>query len=171
MKKKILAVCACLTLLIMVSCKKDPVASNDYFFKMKVDGQWKEFDSCMTFELSQPGVNGQTYYQTNIMVGKLGILAGVYVNDSKPINKGMFTSAIENPVSQTPMAGLGTWKEKGSNDMYITHQFGWPLYEAVVNITEFTDDRIEGNFHGQMRLIGGDKVLTVTEGSFRAKRR
>lgn len=171
MKKNIISVCACLTLLILMSCKKDPVASIPYFFKMKIDGQWKEFDSCSIVGVSQPGINGQTYYHLNILVDKLDIFAGLYVNDNEPINKGMYSAEDKNPAAGNPMAGLGTWKEKGSNDMYITHQFGWPLYEAVVNITAYSADMAEGNFYGQMRLIGGDKVLTVTEGSFRAKRR
>ena len=69
------------------SCKKD---SDDQqkqksFFRMKVDGVLKEYDSCWILSFQQ-AAGAQIYYQNNILCGRPGNYAGAAVNNIAPIN-------------------------------------------------------------------------------------
>ena len=60
-----------LALLAFTSCKKD---SDDQqkqksFFRMKVDGVLKEYDSCWILSFQQ-AAGAQIYYQNNILCGR-----------------------------------------------------------------------------------------------------
>lgn len=158
------------SVLVFGSCKKDPVSTErKSYLKMKVDGVLKEYDTCLARGMSQPALN-ETYYQLNIMCGVPDDYTGVSVNDIKPITKGTYTATAANPAAGNPMAGLGTYKTPGDEDSYISVYAGWPLYEVTVTFTEFNDKYITGSFNGKMRGIENNKVITVTEGTFKALR-
>ena len=133
---------------------------------MKVDGIQKEYDTCWLYGFGQPAPSKTTHI--NILAGKPGDYAGAYVNDTKAIGVGTYLHTMINPELNLPMAGIGGYRAPGSTDIYISHQGGWPQYEATVTFTKFEQKVATGTFSGQMRQLNGDIVLTVTEGEFRA---
>lgn len=157
------------SLIILAGCKKNSGESEISFFKMKVNGVQKNYDSCWISGFQQ-AAGVQTYYQVNILCGKPGDYAGASVNDVAPIKAGNYISANSNPASNTPMAGLGAYRPAGSSNIYISYQGAWPIYNINVTITEYNADYVTGTFSGKLRLLGGTEVLDVTEGEFRALR-
>jgi hypothetical protein len=147
--------------------KKEPAAvSKRGYLTMKVDGVQKKYDSCWTRAFQQNAAT-QIYYQLNILSGVPGDYADVSVNDIAPIKNGTYTSAI-NPVTKGPMAMLGGYRETGSSDIYISYQAGWPLFGISITFSEFNSEYVSGTFQGKLRLVGGTKILNVTEGEFKA---
>lgn len=159
------------SILLMISCSKSQGPNNNNskasYLKMKINGNLKEYDSCWVSGFSQTS-GSLIYYQWNIKGGVPGDYGGVYVNDSIPISVKKYLSTDLNSAVNTPKGGLGAYRPKGTNDIYISYQAGWPLYDVVVEITSINDDYVTGNFHGKMRLVGGDSILNVTDGEFKA---
>ena len=136
---------------------------------MKVDGVLKEYDSCWVSGFQQT-IGSRVYYQWNILSGKPGNYAGIYVNDETPITAKQYSASELNPVSNTPVAGLGAYRPSGTNDIYISFQGGWPFYEAEVTIISLDANYAIGTFKGKVRLVGGTTVKEITEGEFKALR-
>ena len=158
-----------LALLAFTSCKKD---SDDQqkqksFFRMKVDGVLKEYDSCWILSFQQ-AAGAQIYYQNNILCGRPGNYAGAAVNNIAPIKAATYLSTVKNTATGLPMAYLGAYRAPGSDDIYISYPAGWPLYDISITFTEYNSEYATGKFSGKLRLIGGSKVMEVTEGEFRA---
>lgn len=165
---KIIGILLLSSMLVFSYCKKESGQSEKRsYFKMKVDGVLKEYDSCWTLAFTQPALNA-TFYQLNILCGGPGNYAGVFVNDIAPIKNGTYNSSIPNPATKAPMAGLGAYKAPESEHIYISWQAGWPVYQIEIIFTEFNSDYVIGTFRGKMRLVGGDKLVEVTEGAFKA---
>lgn len=172
MKNKLLIICCIFSLFWISSCSKDsPSDDLNFFFKMKVDGDLKEYGECKTW-FGNIHRGEFRYYQMNILASDENMnLGGVFVNDASPIKKGLYTSEMIQSQTMTPMAGLGGFKENGSNDVYMSNfDSDFPNNVAIVNIIEFNDRFVSGTFSGKISLRGSDIVLNITEGQFKARR-
>ena len=169
MKRISIHILAAVIPFILWTCKDDDSPSqpkHQYYLKMKVDGSLKEYDTCWLYGYSQPAPFETNHI--NILAGRPGDYGGAAVNDTKAIGVGTYLHTMINPEINIPMAGIGAYRAPGSSDIYLSHQAGWPLYEATVTFTTFDSDVASGTFSGQIRQVGGDVVLTITEGEFRA---
>jgi hypothetical protein len=167
MKNFLLAVCLIGIVFSFNSCKKDHTETN-YFFKVKVDGNWITYGGAQFFLNTDPSDSTMTDFQ--IYAGTLTENMNISIQSSNGINTGNYLSGDQMPAYRM---FINAYKETGAvqeNYNIIGPGTGNdPAY--TVTITSFSASEIRGTITGNYLWNDYDqKAMNVTEGEFVAKR-
>lgn len=153
--------------ILLTACKKNSDGGSDYYFKMKVNGNWVTYDQAEC-ELG-PDLGDPSLMDFVVNGGNQNEIMSIAVQSSAAIVPGSYNTASVS--TYTMLADY--WKINGS-DIQVFDHYGPgtgtdPLY--TLNITSITETEIRGNFTGNYLYNSSeDETINITEGEFVALR-
>jgi hypothetical protein len=151
------------------SCKKDG-NDPDYYFKIKVDGNWITYEGA-NCELG-PDLGDPSLTDFVVNAGDDDVLVSVALQSTGDINTGAYVTSAVSP----PYYLLVEYWKIMQNDIQIFDCASAPLAggsepEFTLNITSISNSEIRGTISGNfLHNYTEDETINVTEGEFVARR-